>query len=85
MIIKVTKLAFFDWYLDRTVKQHRNSIRRLVAYLSNFFEFKINHLIKEVDLEKKLWKFRIFWLEIFIKLMIINKLSKNRLEVFFMI
>jgi len=48
------KMDFFDRYVDRTVKQHRNSIRRL-AYLRDVLKkLKLNHVIKEVDLVKKI-------------------------------
>ena len=48
------KMDFFDRYVDRTVKQHRNSIRRL-AYLRDVLKkLKLNHVIKENDLVKKI-------------------------------
>ena len=48
------KMDFFDRYVDRTVKQHRDSIRRL-AYLRDVLKkLKLNHVIKENDLVKKI-------------------------------
>ena len=44
------KINFFNKYLDRTVKQHRNSIRRF-AYLRDVIKkLKLNHVIKEQNL-----------------------------------
>ena len=46
------KMDFFDRYVDRTVKQHRNSIRRL-AYLRDVrVKLKLQHVIKEDQLIK---------------------------------
>ena len=61
------KMDFFSKYVDRTVRQHRNSIRRL-AHSRDVKKLKLQHVIKE-DLIKMIMESQDIKWEIFINLL----------------